>query len=137
MTVYDWRNTPPEVRQALEPMLKRWGALLPSWVQDVRVAYDGTRDATMSVTTNYRNRWILLLVTGNWMAEAQGERENALRHELAHVLLEPFDSVVERVLDTLPEDTVTEQLARGMVEDGAEAAVEDIARALGRLMDGA
>lgn len=133
-----WREDfPPEVRSALEPMLERWGALLPTWCQDFIISYDGTRDAQMAATINYRNRWAILRVTGLWLDNPPAERENSLRHELVHILLEPMDSVMRRIIeDTIPKDTPLAELCDSVFTDGMEAAVEDMARAIGRMHDG-
>lgn len=130
-----WRKDfPPEVRTALEPMLEQWGALLPTWCQEFIVSYDGARDAQMAATVNYRNRWVVLRVTGLWIDNANEERENSLRHEMIHVLLEPMAMAVARIIeDTVPEDTPLAKLCNSVFTDGLEATVEDMARAVGRI----
>ena len=130
-----WRTDfPLEVRSALEPMLERWGALLPMWCQDFIVSYDGSRDAQMAVTVNYRNRWVILRVTGLWIENSKEERENSLRHEMIHVLLEPMAVAVARIIeDAVPEGTPLAKLCDSVFTDGMEATAEDMARAIGRM----
>lgn len=131
-----WERVPKEVKEAIAPHLKRWWPLLPTWVQDFRIQYDPTGDAGMEVTVNYCARWVLLKIPGLWLAEEnEKERDTILCHEFCHIALEPVVSVTRRVIEDLsPEGSQQRELVDSVYRDGMEAAVEDLARGLGRLI---
>lgn len=135
MTGPTWESdVPPEIRAAVEPLLQRWWVMVPGWCEEFTVKYSAKRDARMAVSVNYRNRWALLIVTGQWLQDAPEERENSLRHELVHILVEPLTAGVRRIIeDTLEAGTPTMELCDSIFTDGMEAAVEDLARAFGRV----
>lgn len=135
MTVPIWDpDVPADIRAIVEPYLTRWIGLLPTWCQRFEVRYDPHKQAAMAVHTNHRNRWAQLQVTGEWLAESDRERENAVIHELVHVALEPFVHAAGRILEDLTEEgTPLRELGDSMFTDGMECAVEDLARGIRRV----
>ena len=132
--VYWDPDIPDDVKAVIERHLSPWLMLIPTWCQEFRVRYHPQRDARMASESNYRNRWATLIVTGEWLGETDKERDNAVRHELCHVILEPLTSAIYRIInDTLEEGTAAYKLSYSLFTDGTEAAVEDLARAIGRL----
>lgn len=126
-----WDPTiPPEHRRALEGYLYPWLPLVPGWVETFRVQWEHSdRGHPLQVQLNYRNRWAIVLVGPAFLGQTPEDRECAVLHELAHVLLEPFAIALGRLVEhTVPEamQPLAEQLAR----DGEEAVVEDMAHAL-------
>jgi len=127
-------DIPNDLREIVEPILSRWGDLIPTWVQDFSVRYDSEASATARTIVNHRGRWAIFVFTPSWLGTTSKERENALVHELIHINLEPMNCNVMRVLnDVLEKGTPTYSLAETLFVDGMEASVEDLARALGRL----
>ena len=128
-------NLPPEVKAAIAPLLAKHRALLPPWLEDLSVRYDASRTDRMAAQIDYRNRWAVLIVTGEWLGDY--EREETFLHEVAHIIIEPFHAAVQRIVnDTLNpggNKSPAYGLAQSVATDGLEAAVEDIARAFGRM----
>ena len=126
-----WREpVPPEVQTAIVPYLDRYATLFPGWIEELSVAYEPDRDASMATSINYRNRWVILRVTGEWLMLPQRERDVAVLHEITHVLLAPLQNVTEEIKKSfLKEDA----FAREMVDDGFESVCEDVARAIQRV----
>lgn len=125
---------PPDVRAIVEPALTPWLPLLPTWLQDFRVRYRGSNENTCQVEISHRNRWAILVIPGNWLEEHPAAREQALIHELAHVVLEPLWSVTRRFVDdTTEEGTPLRELAVSVLTDGLECSVDDLARSLQRM----
>lgn len=122
---------PDDLRGIVEPHLQRWLALIPTWCQEFIVRYDPHQDSRMAAKVNYRNRWAILIVTGQWFDSPVAEREVCLIHELLHIATEPLSSVVTRIIDdTLEEGTPLRELSDSMFTDGLEASVEDMARGI-------
>ncbi len=128
-------DIPSDVREIIEPVLSRWENLIPTWCQDFNVRYDHQTQAMGRAIINYRSRWAVLVLTGEWVGSPALDRENAVIHELVHINLEPLTCPVGRIIeDVLEKDTPARELADSMFTDGMEAAVEDLARGLGRLI---
>lgn len=128
---------PADLRPLVEPHLLRWFGLVPTWCQEFIVRYDSDRDARMAMRVNYRNRWAVLIVTGQWFDSPASERESTVIHELLHVAMEPLTSAISRIIeDTLEVGTPVYDLADSMFTDGMEASVEDLARAILRVHGG-
>lgn len=126
---------PADVRAIVEPILARWLLLLPTWCQEFRVRYRGDLDNTAMVEISHRNRWALLTVSGNWLDEPESEREEAIIHELLHVALEPLWVAASRLIeDVTPEGSPLRALGQSMASDGLEMSVDDLARAIQRLL---
>lgn len=126
---------PPDVRAIVEPHLMRWLPLLPTWCQEFRVRYRGDEDATLRIVTNHRNRWAMLVISGNWLDEPESEREQSIIHELIHVALEPFCTAAGRIVEDLTQEgTPLRSLADSMFTDGLECSVDDLARSIQRLV---
>jgi len=130
-----WVDVRDDVRAAIEPHLLRWWPLLPTWVQEFHVSFLPQENATLQAKISHRNRWFCLRVTGIFLDCSEEERANAVRHEFIHALLEPIINVSTRILDELLKEGPYRELIDGLYTDGMEAAVEDLARGIGRLME--
>ncbi len=130
-------NLPPEIKAAVAPVLTAYAPMLPPRLEDLRVRYDSDRDACMATQVDYRNRWVRLIVTGHWLNESPQQREEAVRHEIVHMLLAPLQAAVQRIVDDTLKPTTgmsaAYDLAISLAVDGEEATTEDIARAFGRM----
>lgn len=130
-------NVPKEVADALRPIVEFWQLLLPTWVQEARVVWIGAGDNgnILQAKINYKNRWAFIRVGTTFLMEPEDEREDAVLHELAHVIIEPLMVAVEVVVDSLMDDknSPLHRLSRRTIQDAEEAAVEDMARCIRRL----
>lgn len=134
MRIHFALDFPEDLQAIVDPLISKWKDLIPPWCQELRICYDPKRDSMMSTTLNYRNRWAVLHITGVWFKEKVEERELALVHEFVHILLEPIDAPIVRIIqDALEEGTTARELAASMHTDGSEAAVEDTAQAILRV----
>lgn len=128
------KQIPSEVRNILIPILRKWVVLVPAWCRDFRVGYAPDQVSTIAdMTSNYRNRWACLRLSGRWLSETTYEREAVIIHELIHINLEPIDEAVGRALEALPNDEMRD-LCRAFYTDGVEAATEDLAWAFLRIV---
>ena len=130
-------TVPQEVRWWVVPILKEFECVVPSWVEDFSISYDPLADAAMEVRTNYRNRWVVLVVTGHSMTYPHRERRASVLHELSHALTCPLTDLISEILETvLEKDSPQLKLASKSIDDGTEAVVEDMARAFLRVIEG-
>lgn len=120
---------PDDLRSSVAPLIEQWRSMIPTWCQEVVLRYDPQQEARMAARINYRNRWAVLIVTGQWFDQPEDERVASLLHELMHICMEPFTVAASRVIEDLTDEgTPLRELAHTMYEDGMEAAVEDLAR---------
>lgn len=132
--IIDWMEPmPSEVRRALEPMLDRWLPLLPTWVQSLSVEYASESADVMHVRIHYTNRWAVIGVTGSWLKYDDDERQNALRHELMHVCVEPLRRAARNAIEATTDEGPAQSLAITTLNEGLESTVEDLAHCVGRL----
>lgn len=125
---------PPDLRPIVEPVLNRWIGLVPTWCQEFIVRYDHRQDGRMATITDYPSRWVVLIVTPGWVGCVEAERENALVHELVHAGVEPLVSAARRVMENATDEgSPIRNMAAALLEDGMEASVEDLARAIVRV----
>ena len=131
-----WEEFPDDLKDIVTPYLKKWEPLIPTWVQEFIVRFVPDLNSTLQAHINYRNRWFVLKITGNFLDQNEEERHNSIRHELIHLNLEPMASNVSRVIDDLsPQGSEYRSLIDSFYTDGMEAAIEDLSRGLGRLME--
>ena len=124
-------DIPADIRAIVEPVLKHWDWLVPTWCQEFDVRYNPMKDARMAVTVNYHNRWAVLHVTGQWFGEPEDMREMCLVHELIHIFLEALTAPVGRIIEgATEEDSKERALADRMFADGMEQTVADLAHCL-------
>ena len=129
-------DIPEDIRAIVEPHLRRWRGLVPTWCQEFIVRYRPAQDGRMETKVNYRNRWAVIVVTGVWLGETEVEREASLVHELLHICLEPLSAAVVRIIEDVTEkDTPVRALVDSMFTDGLEASVEDTARCIIRVRE--
>lgn len=132
-----WVDFPEDLKAIFLIHLERWWPMIPTWVQEVLAEYKPMLDTTMQTDLSYRGRWITLRVPGNFFDCPEEQRANAVRHEIIHANLEPLTSVCNRIIEDLTEKgSRAHALVDSIYTDGMEAAVEDMARSIGRLMEG-
>lgn len=130
-----WDKVPAETKEALEPHLRRWMPLLPTWCQEFAIEWQPMNDSRMAVRVNYRNRSAVLILTPLWLSDSPEERANSLRHELVHVLLTPLMDAVGSIIDSNTEkNTPARKMADEMYNLALESSVEDAARRIDRLV---
>jgi uncharacterized protein YggT (Ycf19 family) len=135
----EWEGDfPADLRSIVEPVFAPLETILPTWCQSVVLRYVSDLDATLKIELSIRNRWALIRVGPSWFQTTGAEREGAMIHEICHALIEPFQWNAARAIEAYgPEDgsparVFTDQL----ISDGMEQAVEDMARAMQKLLHG-
>ena len=127
---------PQEVQDWVVPIIKEFEYVIPSWVEDFSICYAAPENSAMEVRTNYRNRWVVLVVTGLSMTYSHRERRASILHELSHALTCPLVDHISEILKTvLEKDSPQLKLAQKSIDDGTEAVVEDMARAFLRVIE--
>ena len=132
----EWREFPEDLRTIVDPYLHRWWSLVPTWVQEFAMVFDSEDGSNyMSARLNYSNRRLILEFTAAWFNQSEEERNNTFLHELVHTLMEPVLGVTRRILvDLTDKGSSLRSFMHQTLDEGAEAAVEDTCRALGRLI---
>ena len=104
-----WGYCPPEVREALRPILVDYLWLLPPWCRSLYVAWDdkyADRDAAMYSAAQPEYRQAQLRVCPLWLAAIPQVRRQNVAHELLHIPLVPVvqghDDLLTRLLDDAP-----------------------------------
>lgn len=130
----DWRNTPSDLQAIFSKYLEEWWPLVPTWVQEGQVSYRPDNEHLLEITVNFRNRWIVFTLTGNFFNCSEGERRQAIRHEMVHAILEPLGETIDSIIDSLSEEgTPLRSMIQKQLENSVEGVVEDLGRGIGRL----
>jgi hypothetical protein len=123
-------EVPLEVIEVVDPLLDRWQFLLPTWSHELLIGWNkANKGVQMEICTNLEYRWCLLTVFPAFLESTPAGRDEALRHEMIHALIEPLNILVHDLL----------QLAKGpghkFLENQRERAIEstvcDLTRAIG------
>jgi len=103
-TIWYSPTLPPEIKTVLEPILRAYLHILPTWMHELIVRYDAADQnaATMNIDQEYRRA--TLTVTGQWLLQFPGDREENIRHELSHILVGPLTEWTKDLIDRLAKD---------------------------------
>jgi hypothetical protein len=131
MTRIEWDGDwPPDLLILVEPYVKRWQNLIPTWCQYVKIRYSPHRIATIEVDMHYTNRWAVLNFTGHFFDMSIDQRNKIVLHEIVHLCMQPLSDAMDTVLESISIETDAMSLAMKIVRDGNEAATEDMANAI-------
>jgi hypothetical protein len=131
----EWEGDfPADLRAIVEPVFAPLEILMPTWCQTVVLRNTPDLDSTLKVEISIRTRWILIRVGPTWFSVSAIERRNSMLHEIVHVLLEPLNWAMKRIVEAQELESVAGRLAERTQEDGLEQTVEDTARAILRLL---
>lgn len=93
-------DVPHDIRAALQPLLERWAWLLPTWVHGVVVYYDANDSGSMHCSPAQEYREFKLTVCAGWLVAEQEVREELVRHELLHTVVQPLPDMVTDLIDS-------------------------------------
>ena len=96
-------DVPEEVRASVEPYIRRWEHLAPTWIHDLRVAWDPKGDGA-SMSTHHEYRYARIEVTGKFLDMPAYERDDAVRHEFLHIPLAPLTNWTKDLIERLAKD---------------------------------
>lgn len=134
---YD-RKVPEELRQALDPLLARWAALIPTWCHDLRICYDdtGNEAAAMGTHAKPHYRFAQIFVYPIWLTAEPVLREEYLVHELLHLSTWQMSEFARELLDGfVPQESVVLAHLEEEAAKYREAAVQDLTYSLMTLRD--
>ena len=132
-----WQESvPQEIVNAVDPIVRELGYLLPPWVEFLRMHYMVDQEIIASTSSNYDYRNAQITISGSWLQMDEEERKHVIMHEMAHILTGPYFMCVDNLLEDLEEKGVLTDFAlahiRRTITVGMEATVEDIGRSLRR-----
>lgn len=135
----------PEVhREDVLPMLQRAaGLIVPSWCRKIIVFYkaDEDKDGSAALMTSYPEyRWAQLVLTASFLEANYETRLEYVVHELCHTVTHPSKALEHKLLDVLDvrkENRQLYQWAFEAIREANEAATQDMAEAILRLLRGA
>jgi hypothetical protein len=130
-------GTPPEVQDAIGPLIERWNWLLPHWTYNLLVSFHENGEEKHSVTletggrAEYREA--VLKVYAWFFMLGPEERETAVVHEFLHLPWAPYtDAVDALVVRAYHDNEDARHLCLGNLRDRLESAVQDLAWSLTR-----
>lgn len=92
---------PMEVRITVEPHLKKWAHVVPSWCHELNVLWDDDNtNAAASVTVHYEYRRADLKIFPNFLT-CNDRRESNILHELLHIMTEPMYNTMKDLKATV------------------------------------
>lgn len=93
-----------EVRAAIEPHLAKWAHIIPAWCHEVTVTWeDDELDGALDITVHSEYRRADLRVLPNFLSCVE-RREQAVVHELLHIMTEPMRNVARDLRDVVARD---------------------------------
>ena len=96
------RRMPPEVRDAVDRDLPPLLTLLPGWVTDLLVTWDGEdNENALRVHAAVEYRRATIYVCAGWLGEVPAERRRIMLHELAHLPTVALADFARRLVDGL------------------------------------
>lgn len=118
---------PAELRAALEPTLRRWLYLLPTWCHTIHVGLGNDLDSDVAARMEGEIRYRRAALSIGPAFLRVEDRDTLLAHELVHVALNPLDDFVDELTDRL--DGELAGWACDRWRELLEGATEDLARA--------
>lgn len=132
MTQVIWSDVPAEIRAVAEPVVTRHLDLLPGWVLELVVQYDGTAERAQCTTyAEYRRAYLQL--HGGYVANELRHRERTIVHELLHPVVEPTRSPLKHLLQLTGLSPTEKEIVREHMRQANEGAVCDLTALVLRL----
>ena len=136
---YFGENIPSELLPLLKEKFAKYEDLVPGWCECVSVFWNPERvDETQLIsgeTTGYYDyRRASINICSGFLGETDSDREDTIRHELAHVLLSPIENFVGKAVQNIKnkelKSFVSEQFSVVL-----ESVVQDVASALQKIRE--
>jgi hypothetical protein len=123
---YVWKRIDTDLREAVEPLIERWGWLLPPWLATLHIrpldGTDGDDNETLADMDidHYRYREVTLRVSSRILLEKEEDQSKAIVHEYMHACLAPIFTVINKLelVSPLPE----------LLTEAEEQVVEDLVK---------
>ncbi len=125
-------DVPSEIREAVDPLLRRHASLVPTWCHEVVVFYDAENgDDVANVRVLHPYRFAQVTICPPWLRQTAEDREQAIRHELIHIPLAPMTDFVKDLIERMGgEDGRFCEWVQDQWRERFEGAVCDLERAV-------
>ncbi len=133
---------PAEVLPAIKDKLSKYESLIPGWVQEVRVYWNGASSGDKVISGEASGdvayRWARIVLCPAFLDETQSDREDTAIHELTHIILAPLTNFYAQILHYLDDqpDKVRDFIDAQMSER-VEGVTVDLTTALLKTIRGA
>lgn len=127
---YD-RDCPPEVRAKIEPLLRQWSHVFPSWCREVFVKFSASDDYSLSISAREPYRDALFHIHPEWLTHEPDIAERNVIHELSHGITSPLAEFARGLIrDFTEEGSVLRKRCEREFKEAQEGVVEDLAWAI-------
>lgn len=121
---------PRGLAREVNPLLKRWSWLVPSWCHVMQIVYDDTTEDVASICGRPQYRDALLTIGPPFIGyDDDSEKEATILHEILHLHQAAATDVLNEVLQFVPEGPFRDTFDR-RYEYANEGAVCDLVTAL-------
>lgn len=135
-------GVPDQVRVVIEPWMLRYGSLLPTWVQHVRVKWDARGDEndsgkTIAIVSQYDYRFIELTFYPLFLGQRPDEQQWQVMHDLLHAFAAPLTDWAEDTIKLLLRDADDSKFRASLLEalrEREESFVQDLALRLAEVL---
>ena len=129
-----WHSSmPKEIRQTVEPLLKKYRFLIPGWCHDLSIGYGDCEGAIAGIEVKPEYRMAKMTIYQAWVRSDADYRDGTIAHELIHIALTPMQHYVETLLECWKDDPIAE-LNLDQWRRHYEGATDDLARSIQRAL---
>ena len=134
-----WDAVPKAVRKDIEPHVKRFAPVLPSWVETVRICFvpapDDVPTAVASTNISHEYRQLRVSVHPAYLIQEEYQKALVFIHEFVHAPHDAMDQVFDSLLNaTVIEDSALEKWAIEEWRRAEESCVTDLEHGIARLL---
>ncbi len=114
--------------QEIEEYLQEYEDVLPGWITEIRLSYDAdNKDAMLKVQCHPHRRFIEMDLCAGFIGATEKDKEEAVVHEIAHMILSPYTDVIGLIREVLPAGMADELLEK-QAEHAEEFVIPDIVK---------
>ncbi len=114
--------------QEVEEYLREYEDVLPGWIIEIRLSYDAdNKDAMLKVECHPHRRFVEMDLCPGFIGATDEDKEEAVVHEIAHMILSPYTDVIGLIREVLPAGMADELLEK-QAEYAEEFVVPDIVK---------
>jgi hypothetical protein len=125
-------GVPLEVAGILQPLFDKWLKLVPTWCHEIEVSWnepdETEQGVVLAICPSVEYRRAEFAVFPKWLTEKKASREQAVVHELVHLLLAPLTEFYDDVIDRLGAKLA--EYVRTQHERAFESVVVDVTNVL-------
>ena len=128
-------SVPDEIQETVSPLLEEYWHLLPGWVNELVIGYNGDEAENVASTSGmYDYRFGRIDFTQAWLEVSEKARREIVVHEFVHLMLVPYQDQVQSYRSLMEKQggcdkSLVEHFDNRM-QGSVEASTEDIAQAI-------